>query len=170
MARNTVADAYGQLVAEGWLTAPGTGSGHPGRRAQRPPPRPRAGQAVTAAAARAARGTAYDLRPGSPDLSAFPRAAWLAAARRALTAAPARPSATATRAAAPSCARPWPTTWPAPAACAADPDRIVVCAGFGQGLALLSRVLRARGATTLAVEELRPARAPGHGGRGRAAR
>src|SRR2546425_530526 len=30
----------------------------------------------------------YDLTPGSPDVSAFPRAAWLAAARRALTAAP----------------------------------------------------------------------------------
>jgi GntR family transcriptional regulator/MocR family aminotransferase len=32
--------------------------------------------------------TRYDLRPGTPDLAAFPRAGWLAAARRALSAAP----------------------------------------------------------------------------------
>jgi len=38
----------------------------------------------------AGRGARYDLRPGSPDLAAFPRAAWLAAARRALAGAPAR--------------------------------------------------------------------------------
>ena len=31
----------------------------------------------------------YNLRPGSPDVSAFPRQAWLAATRKALTAAPA---------------------------------------------------------------------------------
>ena len=35
----------------------------------------------------------------------------------------------------------------------AHPDRIVVCDGFAAGLALLTGVLRARGATTLAVEE-----------------
>ena len=35
----------------------------------------------------------------------------------------------------------------------ASPGRIVVCSGFTQGLALLSQVLRARGGSTLAVEE-----------------
>ncbi len=82
LARNTVADAYGQLVAEGWLAAE-RGSGtrvaervaaDPGLDAARPP-----GPAPAAA---------VHLRAGVPDLSAFPRSAWLAAARRALAAAP----------------------------------------------------------------------------------
>ena len=42
----------------------------------------------------------------------------------------------------------------------ADPDRIVVCR-FTQGLALLTRVLRARGATHAGGRGVRPARAPG---------
>ena len=33
------------------------------------------------------------------------------------------------------------------------PDRLVICSGFAQGWALLCQVLRARGATTLAMEE-----------------
>ena len=51
-----------------------------------------------------------------------------------------------------SCGARSPTTSPAPAACRATPDRIVVCSGFTQGLALLCQALRARGARTLAVE------------------
>ena len=50
-----------------------------GRRRPRPP--------AASPGADAAR-PRHDLRPGSPDLSAFPRAAWLAASRRALNAAP----------------------------------------------------------------------------------
>ena len=82
IARNTVADAYGQLVAEGWLTAR-QGSG------TRVADRAAAVEAASAPAAAAeARRLRYDLRPGSPDLSSFPRPGWLAAARRALAAAP----------------------------------------------------------------------------------
>ena len=81
LARNTVAEAYSQLVAEGWLTAE-QGSGT--RVAER--------VISPVGAARDAESTAkavrYDLRPGSPDVSAFPRAAWLRAARRALNHAP----------------------------------------------------------------------------------
>ncbi len=56
---------------------------------------------------------------------AFPRADWLKAARRALTAAPTRPSATATRAGASSCAPHWPAIWRGPAGCTRTPERIV---------------------------------------------
>src|SRR3569833_3884949 len=81
IARNTVAEAYGGLVAEGWLTAR-SGSGtrvasRPGSAAPSVPSPP--------APVRALR---HDLRAGSPDVSLFPRAAWAAAARRALSAAP----------------------------------------------------------------------------------
>ena len=96
IARNTVVEAYGQLVAEGWLTPAGVRD--PGGRARLAAVGPRA---VGAGAGRA--GPRTTCAPGSPDLSAFPRAAWLAAARRALDAAPPRRSATATRAGGRSC-------------------------------------------------------------------
>jgi len=145
IARNTVADAYGQLVAEGWLTAQ-QGSGT------------RVAAAVAAAlpppqSSPEARRLRFDLRPGSPDLSAFPRAQWLTAARRALTSAPrhalgygdprGRPELRAALAAYLARAR----------GVRAEVDRIVVCSGFTQGLALLCQVLRDRGDSAVAVEE-----------------
>src|SRR3954465_3989584 len=64
-ARNTVADAYGQLVAEGWLVAR-QGSGT--RVARRVPDRDAdTGRPVTGSAA-----ARYDLRAGMPDLASFP--------------------------------------------------------------------------------------------------
>ncbi|GAA1299243.1 GntR family transcriptional regulator [Pseudonocardia xinjiangensis] len=90
IARNTVADAYAELVAEGWLTAQ-QGSGT--RVAQRSAPRraPAGGPArVVPQRPTPIRtpGAIYSLLPGNPDLASFPRTQWLAAARRALTAAP----------------------------------------------------------------------------------
>jgi GntR family transcriptional regulator / MocR family aminotransferase len=145
IARNTVADAYGQLVAEGWLTAE-RGSGT--RVADRAP----AVRAATAAPVQPASRPRYDLRPGSPDTSAFPRQAWLAAARRALIAAPAealgytdpRGRLELRQALAGYLAR--------ARGVQVTPDRIIVCSGFTQGLGLLCQTLRRRGATTLAVE------------------
>ncbi|MFF7792088.1 aminotransferase class I/II-fold pyridoxal phosphate-dependent enzyme [Streptomyces sp. NPDC007991] len=145
IARNTVADAYADLVAEGWLSAR-QGSGT--RVAQRTVVPP----AGTAPHPREHTRPAYDLRPGSPDLASFPRAQWLKAARRALTAAPCdaldygdprgRPELRAALAGYLSRAR----------GVRADPERIVVCSGFGHGLRLLGTALRARGARTVAVE------------------
>ncbi len=147
VARNTVADAYAELVAEGWLTAR-QGSGT--RVAQRSAPR-RTGPA--AAPARPARtGAGYDLKPGTPDLSGFPRTAWLKAARKALTAAPdevfgygdpqGRAELRTVLAEYLARAR----------GVYADPERIVICAGFAHGLALLGRVLRGRRVREVAVE------------------
>ncbi|MFG2949224.1 GntR family transcriptional regulator [Streptomyces adustus] len=81
LARDTVADTYGDLVAEGWLTARrGSGTLVTDRMIDRPiPVRP---------AAEPSGDPCYDLIPGNPDLTAFPRAAWLKATRRALAAAP----------------------------------------------------------------------------------
>src|SRR5436190_20635991 len=77
VARNTVADAYGQLVAEGWLEARQGSRTAVAERAEPVESRP------VAEAAGPGR-VRFDLRAGSPDLSAFPRTAWPAAARRAL--------------------------------------------------------------------------------------
>src|SRR5690242_4478003 len=81
IARNTVADAYGQLVAEGWFEAQ-TGSGT--WVAEQPVP---AVVEPHAAAVPRQPDPRYDLRAGIPAVSAFPRRAWLAAGRAALGAA-----------------------------------------------------------------------------------
>ncbi|WP_413756699.1 PLP-dependent aminotransferase family protein [Streptomyces sp. MMBL 11-3] len=133
VARNTVADAYAELVAEGWLTArQGSGTrvaerveplGAPERVPRKGPPR--------------ARGPRHDLRQGTPDVSAFPRAAWLASYRRALQRAPNEsfgPGDPAGRielreALAEYLAR--------ARGVRTEPGRIVICSGFAHALRLL---------------------------------
>jgi GntR family transcriptional regulator/MocR family aminotransferase len=146
IARNTVAEAYSQLVAEGWLAAR-HGSGTWVAQRARPP----AAAAVPGRAAAAARNR-YNLKPGIPDMTMFPRTAWLSAARKALTSAPARDLGYADPrglevlrvALAGYLAR--------VRGVAVTPDRIVVCAGFSQGLELICLALRHRGVRALAVE------------------
>jgi GntR family transcriptional regulator / MocR family aminotransferase len=146
VARNTVAEAYGQLVAEGWLSARhGSGTWVAERAGQAAATRSATGPALVT-------GSRYDLRPGVPDVAAFPRAAWLAAARRALAVAPADQLSYADPrglqvlrvALAEYVGRARGVT--------TSPDRIVVCAGFAQGLELLCEVLRGTGKRTVAVE------------------
>ncbi|WP_406101150.1 PLP-dependent aminotransferase family protein [Streptomyces canus] len=145
IARNTVADAYADLVAEGWLTArQGSGTRVAERTVVPPtgaPPRPRGPGHPT-----------HNLVPGTPDLASFPRAQWLKAARRALATAPyqaldygdPRGRIELRTALAGYLAR--------ARGVRADPEHILICAGFSHGLRLLGAVLRARGARTVAVE------------------
>ncbi|MFJ2745814.1 PLP-dependent aminotransferase family protein [Streptomyces sp. NPDC087440] len=131
IARNTVASAYAELVAEGWLTArQGSGTRVADRAA---PPRPVPVPHGTTIPPR----PTHDLRQGVPDAASFPRTAWLAAARRALTAAPheafgpgdpqGRIELRRALAEYLSRARGVRTT----------PDRIVICSGFAHALRLL---------------------------------
>ena len=145
IARNTVAEVYSQLVAEGWLTAQtGSGTSVAPRRA------PAAGAGIAARPEVAV--PRYDLRAGVPDLSAFPRRAWLATARKVLANAPdhllgypdPRGLPQLRAALADYLARARGVT--------ADPAHILICAGFAHGLAGISRALRSAGAGTLAVE------------------
>ncbi|MGI5481109.1 PLP-dependent aminotransferase family protein [Streptomyces lavendofoliae] len=163
IARNTVADAYAELVAEGWLTAR-QGSGTRVARRAAPRPGPAAGhRAAARGGAPAARpvprrpparrsGAAHTLHPGTPDLGSFPRAEWLKAARRALTSAPhealgyggTHGRVELRTALADYLAR--------ARGVHADPDRIVVCSGFVHGLRLMAQVLRGRKVRDVAVE------------------
>ncbi|MBT2544589.1 PLP-dependent aminotransferase family protein [Streptomyces sp. ISL-44] len=148
IARNTVAEAYAELVAEGWLTAR-QGSGT--RVAERARPRRAAAPARVRHPAR--RGLSYSLMPGSPDLSGFPRAAWLSAARRALTDAPNEAFGYGADGRGRPELREALTGYLARArGVYADPERIVLCAGFAHALTLLARVLRARRVREMAVE------------------
>ena len=145
IARNTVADAYGQLVAEGWLVAR-TGSGT--RVADRAPAVEAAGSPAPAEVRR----LRYDLRPGAPDLAAFPRSAWLAAARRALSGAPFDALGYTDPAGSPELRRILAGYLARARGVRATPDRLVICSGFAQALWLVSHVLRGRGAATMAME------------------
>jgi GntR family transcriptional regulator/MocR family aminotransferase len=145
VARGTVTEAYDQLVAEGWLAArqgSGTvvawaGEDHrTGRTATRAPSAP----------------APHDFRPGSPDVSSFPRREWLAATRKALRTMPdadlrygdPRGLRRTREALARYLAR--------ARGVRADPDRLLICGGFVQALALLSGTLRQHGATAVAME------------------
>jgi GntR family transcriptional regulator/MocR family aminotransferase len=147
IARNTVADAYAQLVAEGWLAARHGSGTWVAERTGTPPAGP---AAPVTARARQAR---YDLRTGVPDVSAFPRPAWLAAARKALDAAPPRALSYGDPRGLPELRTALAGYLSRARGVAATPERVIVCAGFAQALELLCEALRARGATTLAAEE-----------------
>jgi GntR family transcriptional regulator/MocR family aminotransferase len=142
VARNTVASAYAQLTAEGWLVAArGAGSrvaprpARPSSRNRERPERPR-----------------HDLRPGYPNVALFPRRDWLAAARTALVDAP-----------------PDVFEFPDPQGLfelrdevaayvgrvrgvRASADQVVICSGAINAIALMCSVLQARGARQAAVE------------------
>jgi GntR family transcriptional regulator/MocR family aminotransferase len=147
IARNTVADAYAELVAEGWLTAQ-QGSGT--RVAKRTEPR-RAAPAAPRTRPTPRR-PSYSLLPGAPDLSEFPRKEWLSAARRALTSAPhdafgygdARGRMELRTVIAEYLAR--------SRGVYATPERVVICAGFHHGLMLAAQALRARRVRAVAIE------------------
>jgi GntR family transcriptional regulator/MocR family aminotransferase len=146
LARGTVVEAFAQLGAEGYLEARhGAGTWVAGLSpAAAIPPRDRAGEV------RAAR---FAFSPGVPDLTSFPRAAWTSALRQGLRDAPAatlgygdpRGRLELREALASYLAR--------ARGVHADPELVIVCAGFRQGLSLVARVLRASGATTLAMED-----------------
>jgi len=153
LARGTVAAAYDQLVAEGRLVAVrgsgthvaelGSASGPPDR------PSPGAGSSTRAPVPSAGwageptrpRRSTHTLLPGTPDLSHFPRAAWLRASRRAVNAAPndafgygdPRGRVELRQALAEYLGR--------ARGVLTDPERIVIVSGAVQGLALLGQVL-----------------------------
>ena len=141
LARGTVAEAYAQLTAEGYLTAR---PGAPTRVAFGGAAEAPAGPLATRVVPR------LDLEPGTPDVGAFPREPWLRALRRASRPRPTACSATATCAGARSCATALAAYLGRSRGVVADPDRIVVCAGFNEGLALLLAALPCR---TLAMED-----------------
>jgi GntR family transcriptional regulator/MocR family aminotransferase len=147
VARNTVADAYAELIAEGWLIAQQGSGTQVARRAE---PRP---AALAAARTRPTpRRPTYGLLPGSPNLAEFPRTQWLTAARRALTAAPhdafgygdalGRLELRTVLADYLARAR----------GVYAEPERIIICSGFHHGLMLTAQALRARRVRAVAVE------------------
>ncbi|MFK0228815.1 PLP-dependent aminotransferase family protein [Streptomyces sp. NPDC090303] len=133
IARNTVADAYAELVAEGWLTSrQGSGTRVADRvaaptpgplRPAAPPPLP------------------YDLVQGRPDPGSFPRGPWLASARRALTEAPHEAFGTRDPQGRAELRRALAEYLARVRGVRTSPDRIVVCSGAAHALRLLARAV-----------------------------
>jgi DNA-binding transcriptional MocR family regulator len=147
VSRGTVVQAYAQLTAEGWLV----GAAGSGTRVADLPTRPTAASwpDLSPASAR----LAFDLRPGRPDLSSFPRTAWASSVRRALSAAPYE-SLDYLGPAGLSALRAAVADYVTRArGVRADASAVVITAGFTQGLALLARALRRLGMRAVATED-----------------
>ncbi|MFJ5807387.1 PLP-dependent aminotransferase family protein [Streptomyces sp. NPDC093093] len=136
IARNTVADAYAELVEEGWLSArQGSGTRVAKRATPLQPDRMRGPARPTH------RRTVHDLLPSSPDASAFPRTAWIGAARRALAAAPHDAFGVGDPRGRIELRRTLTDYLARVRGVRTAPDRIIVCSGFAHGLELLGKVL-----------------------------
>ncbi|HYI57298.1 MAG TPA: PLP-dependent aminotransferase family protein [Microlunatus sp.] len=144
VSRRLVVEVYDQLVAEGYLrSTPRSGTV--------------VGETVTASVSGSLRAESprirYDLRPGIPDLAAFPAATWRRATNRALARTP-------------TSLLTYPDPhgwWPLRVELAGylrrvrgvdiEAERVVICSSAANGLSLLTSVLVEGGACTVGIEE-----------------
>ncbi|WP_285704008.1 PLP-dependent aminotransferase family protein [Microtetraspora sp. NBRC 16547] len=145
LSRGVVVEAYEQLVAEGFLEA-------------------RVGAGTRVAAAPVGRSpevrsadpgpTSYGRRPTSPDLSAFPRQAWLAAIRHVLATLPGELLDYGDPGGVPELREELAGYLRRVRAADADTGQVVIVTGVAQGLSLVVQTLAAGGnRVALAVEE-----------------
>jgi GntR family transcriptional regulator/MocR family aminotransferase len=137
LARNTVADAYAELVAEGWL-ASRQGAGTwvvdavpPAAPAPPVPARPHGARGAPT----------HNLMPGTPDVAEFPRSQWAACMRRALVNAPTEALRTGDPRGRPELRTALAEYLARARGVRTSPDSIVICAGVRQGVQLLARTL-----------------------------
>jgi GntR family transcriptional regulator/MocR family aminotransferase len=150
VSRGLVQECYGQLLSEGYLTSQvgsatrvAAGAYTQSQEAEQ---RPRPAQPLTA-----------DFRSGVPDLASFPRGDWIWATKQAcgsiatqdLDYGDRRGSAVLRGVLAAYLRR--------VRAAAADPEQMIVCTGFAQGLGLVLRALARAGVRCVALED------PGYG-------
>jgi GntR family transcriptional regulator / MocR family aminotransferase len=148
--RGVVVGAYDQLLAEGYLLA-----------------RQGAGTVVNSAPVSTDRAVAsavrprpaiIDFGPSIPELSTFPRAAWMRATRTALQTLPDRYFGYSNPCGLRQLRVAVAEYLGRVRGVVADADQVVICNGFSHGLSLVARQLLEAGHTTVAVED------PGHAG------
>ncbi|MEW1760842.1 PLP-dependent aminotransferase family protein [Streptomyces cyaneofuscatus] len=145
VSRGLVTEAYEQLTAESYLRS-GQGAGtwvSDGVRA--------AAHSVRDLAPRAP-GARVDFRPGVPDLSLFPRAAWAATQRTVLGRLPHSSLGYPDPRGLPELREALAGLLARRRGVVADPERLVVCSGVAQATTLLGFVLREQGLATVGVE------------------
>ncbi|MBV9799380.1 MAG: PLP-dependent aminotransferase family protein [Solirubrobacterales bacterium] len=145
ISRGVVTSAYDQLAAEGYLETRQGAHVRVARGVRAQPPRPPTPSLLGK--------FAYDFTPGLPDLAGFPRDRWLRSIRSAWR-------ETALDAVGYGDPRGVPELREALAdylararGAAADPEHLLVCTGFRQGLSLTCRWLRANGIEQVALED-----------------
>lgn len=146
LSRGVVVEAYTQLVAEGYLVSRVGGYtqvAHDG------------GPAAPSQAASLDSGPALtvDFRYGRPDVSQFPRAAWLRSLRRVLNEVPSDRLTYLDGRGAPELRQALADYLNRARGTAARPGNVVISSGFAQGIRLVAQVLVANGVRRLAVED-----------------
>jgi GntR family transcriptional regulator/MocR family aminotransferase len=144
VSRGVVVEAYQQLTSEGYLASYAGGYTQVA-----------AGPAPAVAGLRLAREIPprIDLSYGRADVSSFPRAAWLRAIRGALASAPNDLFGYLAGSGVPQLRTAIADYLNRVRGTVAQPDQVVICTGYAQGIALLIGVLAAAGATRLALED-----------------
>lgn len=94
-----------------------------------------------------------DFRPGSPDLSSFPRTLWLAAAKRALRVAPDGAFGHGDPRGHPDLRRALAGYLGRARSVRTTPELIVVCNGYGHALSVLCRAVQSIGSATVVMED-----------------
>jgi GntR family transcriptional regulator/MocR family aminotransferase len=145
ISRRIAVDAYSQLAAEGYLTL-------------RQGARPRVSGAVAVAppaevAPRAAPPPRFDFTPSVPDVSAFPRTAWLRSLREATGAITDRDLGYGEITGMEPLRRALAEYLGRVRGVVGGPERVVVTSGYQQGLGIVCQALAARGARRIAVED-----------------
>ncbi|MFI9583298.1 PLP-dependent aminotransferase family protein [Streptomyces sp. NPDC052236] len=147
VSRGLVTEAYEQLTAEGYLRS-GRGAGT------------WVGDAARAAVPGTARdlaprapGARVDFRPGTPDLSLFPRGAWAAAHKSVLARLPHRALGYPDPRGLPELRTALAALLTRRRGVVADPECLVVCSGVAQAMTLLGFVLHGHGLRTVGAED-----------------
>lgn len=145
VSRGVVVNAYGQLAAEGYLLLQQGSRARVSDAAVLTTPRSEAAPAVER--------PRFDFRPGVPDVSTFPRTAWLRSLREAVG----RMVDADLRYGDPRGVEPLRSALAEylgrVRGVVADPARVVVTSGYAQGAGLVCRALAAAGAKRIAVED-----------------
>ncbi|HMG43060.1 MAG TPA: PLP-dependent aminotransferase family protein [Acidimicrobiales bacterium] len=144
VSRGVVVEAYQQLTAEGYLTSQSGGYTRvrPGLHAE-----------PAAAAPPLAPPAGIDFKYCRPDVTRFPRTAWLRSVRRVLNETPDEALAYGGGRGAPELRVALADYLNRARGTTADPENVLVCNGFTQAVTLLSRVLAHRGTRRMAVED-----------------
>jgi GntR family transcriptional regulator / MocR family aminotransferase len=150
LSRGVVVEAYEQLIAEGYLAStPGgatrvAGNVAPARAARggRRPPPPGSPESP-----------GIDFGYGRPDVTQFPRQAWMKSARRVMNEAPSDRFGYLDLRGAPELREALATYLNRVRGTSADPDDVVVCNGFAQALRLFVQALREDGQRSVAGED-----------------
>ncbi len=145
ISRGVVTEAYGQLAAEGYLSMRQGAPVRVARAVRTTGPRAPARSLLES--------FPYHFHSGQPDLSGFPREAWLRSLRQALRDSPLSAVGYGDPRGIPALREALADYLNRVRGMDGDPEHTLVCTGFMQGFSLLCRALRSRGVERFALED-----------------